>query len=193
MRILGIFLGTLLGISCLAPAGGEPVAEGRAAAERAADELSARLLRALGDALAAAGPERAIEVCAEAAPRLAAAVAAEHGVSIRRTALRARNPANAPDAFERAWLERRTADAAAGEKPTPTAEVVELVGGGKELRYLRPILFPGAPCAQCHGSAEEIAPAVREAIAERYPEDDATGFRPGDLRGAFTVRVPLDE
>jgi hypothetical protein len=34
---------------------------------------------------------------------------------------------------------------------------------------------------------------VRAALEERYPEDDAIGFKPGDLRGAVSVRVPLSK
>jgi hypothetical protein len=191
MRALAISL--VLSLAIAAPASGDPAADARATAERAADELATRLLRELAGALANGGPEAAIEACAEAAPRLADAVGAAHGVSVRRTSARARNPRNAPDAHEAAWLERADEAVRTGEKPLPSAEVVEAAAGASELRYLRPILFPGAPCAQCHGSADEIAEPVRAAIAKRYPGDAATGFRTGDLRGAFSVRVPLAE
>jgi len=43
-------------------------------------------------------------------------------------------------------------------------------------------------CLACHGS--EVAEPVRAAIAERYPDDHATGFAVGDLRGALWVEVP---
>jgi hypothetical protein len=43
----------------------------------------------------------------------------------------------------------------------------------------------GGLCLACHG--ETIDPAVAGKIAELYPEDKATGFREGDLRGAFVV------
>ncbi|MFN7177274.1 MAG: DUF3365 domain-containing protein, partial [Thermaurantiacus sp.] len=56
----------------------------------------------------------------------------------------------------------------------------------ERLRYMRAI--PTAPqCLACHGPEEAIAPAVRAAIAERYPDDRATGFRAGELRGAFSI------
>jgi hypothetical protein len=38
----------------------------------------------------------------------------------------------------------------------------------------------------CHGS--DVPEAVAEAIAKRYPQDRATGYSAGDLRGAFVVR-----
>ena len=53
--------------------------------------------------------------------------------------------------------------------------------------------FPGADqllCTTCHG--ESISPGIASAIAERYPDDEATGFAVGDLRGVFWVEFPTD-
>jgi hypothetical protein len=33
---------------------------------------------------------------------------------------------------------------------------------------------------------------VKEALAEHYPEDQATGFQEGDLRGWFCIEVPAN-
>jgi hypothetical protein len=41
-------------------------------------------------------------------------------------------------------------------------------------------------CLQCHGEA--LAPEVTQALAARYPDDRATGFREGQLRGALSIR-----
>ena len=70
----------------------------------------------------------------------------------------------------------------------PVAEIHEVDPATGELRYLRPILVEPA-CLLCHGAEEELDPEVRRRLAERYPEDRATGFAEGDLRGAFSVRV----
>jgi len=40
------------------------------------------------------------------------------------------------------------------------------------------------------GTAETITEEVATAIAENYPEDMATGFTEGDLRGWLWVEVP---
>jgi len=42
----------------------------------------------------------------------------------------------------------------------------------------------------CHGPEDTIPQDVKDAIGEHYPEDQATGFRKGDLRGWFWVEVP---
>jgi hypothetical protein len=40
-------------------------------------------------------------------------------------------------------------------------------------------------CLTCHGS--NLDADIAASIAERYPEDRATGFEAGDLRGVFWV------
>ena len=68
-------------------------------------------------------------------------------------------------------------------------EPVYLAGPGGELGALLPIRLK-SECQMCHGPAESISDEVRAAIAEHYPEDQATGFTAGDLRGWFWVEVP---
>ena len=45
-------------------------------------------------------------------------------------------------------------------------------------------------CVVCHGKPEQLAEGVAAALAKRYPDDAATGFAPGELRGWFWVEVP---
>jgi hypothetical protein len=42
----------------------------------------------------------------------------------------------------------------------------------------------------CHGPSDSLAPDVADALALHYPDDRATGFTEGDLRGWFWVEVP---
>ena len=42
-------------------------------------------------------------------------------------------------------------------------------------------------CLACHGA--EVAPEVQAAIAERYPDDRATGYRAGELRGVIWAEL----
>ncbi|MEO1242735.1 MAG: DUF3365 domain-containing protein [Pseudomonadota bacterium] len=155
------------------------------AARAATGMLGARLKTRLVETMSAAGPVAAIDVCNLEAPEIASAVSAENGMSVGRTALKLRNPANAPDAFERAVLARFIEEIAAGADPAALdhAEIVE-TEGGPALRYMKPIMT-GAPCTVCHGT--DISAEVKTAIDARYPEDAATGFALGEMRGAFTV------
>ena len=48
----------------------------------------------------------------------------------------------------------------------------------------------GGVCLACHG--ENLAQGVQETITTLYPNDKATGFKSGDIRGAFVVTKVLD-
>lgn len=155
-------------------------------ARAAADELGHRLLTELAQRLDSDGPAAAIGVCSQIAPEAAAEISRE-GVRIRRVSLRPRNPGNAADAWERAWLERFAGVVAGGGEPS---EVHEIDESGGELRFVRPIRT-GAVCVSCHGPVEDLDAGVRRRLAELYERDQATGYSVGDLRGAFSVRVRL--
>ncbi|MCH5373501.1 MAG: DUF3365 domain-containing protein [Planctomycetes bacterium] len=143
----------------------------------ARDALFEQLLGRLMTVLPEKGPAGAIPVCKEDAPRLADEVGKQFGVAIGRTSHRLRNAANAPRAWSKSLVERQIAEP-------------QLVGlGNGELGVLLPIRLK-ATCLLCHGPADQIAPEVKAALASDYPDDQATGFQEGDLRGWFWVEVP---
>jgi len=162
------------------------LAEAQAAAGELGETLKGRRVAAMTEG----GPVAAIDVCAQEAPAIAANVSARRGLEVGRTALRVRNGANAPDDWETAQLEAFAAALAEGESPAglTASEVVEM-DGRAHLRWMSPIPT-GDACAACHGAV--ISPEVQAAVDARYPGDQATGFAPGELRGAFTVTKPLD-
>ena len=169
----------------------EPAQDDIEAARAAAGALGAELFAALSQALAEEGPESAIAVCNEAAPAIAASLGDAHGMKVARTALRVRNPANAADPWERAQLEAFQARFDEGEAfADMEAADITVEDDVRTFRWMKPIAM-GAPCAACHGEA--IAPSTLAAINALYPEDEATGFTPGALRGAFTMRKALSD
>ena len=188
-------LGALVGLSACGDDAG-PTATYSAAtpeeavrrAESAANALMSALMAKLKPALEKGGPSHAVEVCSDVAPRVLDRIRREQRVFLRRTALRVRNPDNAPDAYEERWL--RAAQAQPEVRREPHSEVLETDDGGRELRYLRPIYLQPL-CSMCHGPRERIQPQILEVIEARYPEDQATGFLPGQLRGVVSVRVPM--
>jgi hypothetical protein len=159
----------------------------RAAAAALADSLGRDLQGTLQRLLATDGPEAAIGFCADSAQARTVRFASA-GRSVRRVTLRPRNPANAPDSAERAMLEAFAALDAAGQLPVDTAQVMIDAAGVRAVAYLRPIRI-AAPCLTCHGDPAKIAPAIRARLAARYPTDQATGYREGELRGAWSVRL----
>jgi hypothetical protein len=151
-------------------------------------QLGKELKAELGAALEKGGPVAAIEVCRSRAPAIAARLSAESGARVGRTALRVRNAGNAPDDLERAVLEQFAGDLAAGRVEGPPEAAFEIKReGGIERHYMRAIPTE-ALCLTCHG--ETLAPELAAAIARGYPNDQATGFKLGDLRGAFRVVWP---
>lgn len=164
------------------------VAEARASA----GQLAARLMPTLQEAIQQGGPIQAIAVCSIEAPAISSAIAAassDGNLRIGRTALRVRNPANAADLWEESVLKDFQLQLADGADPaTLEAWQVETLGDRRVGRWMKAI--PTAPmCTTCHGI--EIDAELAATIREYYPEDRATGFAPGDLRGAFTATVEL--
>jgi len=47
-----------------------------------------------------------------------------------------------------------------------------------------------ATCLICHGPKEQIAADVLAELGKRYPDDQATDFQEGELRGWFWVIAP---
>lgn len=144
------------------------------------------LLETVQGAMRQGGPAQAVAACQTLAPGIAEAHG-QAGWRVGRTALKVRNPANAPDTWERQVLEDFARRAQAGE-PLAGMQRAEVVDG--EVRVMKPITT-GAPCLACHGT--QVEPQLARLIRERYPDDQATGFREGELRGAFTLRRPVDD
>ncbi|KAF1689663.1 c-type heme family protein [Pseudoxanthomonas taiwanensis] len=161
-------------------------------AKAAAMAFSGQLRGKLQAAMQAGGPTAAVEVCHAEAPAIADAVMAEHGVRLGRVALPGRNrhPAQAAQDWQLLTLDLFQQRVSGGEAAADQVAVIrEHLPDGIALRMMRGIATePG--CLACHGS--EVAEPVRAAIAERYPDDHATGFAVGDLRGALWVEVPAD-
>jgi len=176
---------TLLISSSLAAAQSD-LTERTDAARAAAVDFGMTLIGELQKAIAAGGPASAIGVCSVAAPKIAADKSAAKRMMIGRTSLKLRQPNNNPDAWEMQQLLRFEERKAAGENPA-TIEFAEYVetGGQRVFRYMKAI--PTAElCLACHGGT--LVPEVTAKLKELYPQDAATGFKVGDLRGAFTIR-----
>jgi len=153
-----------------------------ARADEAMLTLQTRLIEALTSELDQSGPIGAIHVCRDSAPAITNEVSSDVGVTVARTSHRLRNPDNAPPEWARAIVEQG-ADTKAEEA---SQHVVDL---GDRIGVIRPIGTLGM-CTTCHGAEAEMEPELVERIAESYPNDEATGFEVGDLRGWMWAEVP---
>jgi len=158
------------------------MASARAAIATLRLKLRQRLQKAMGE-----GPAKALEVCAGEAQAIRAEVSHDTGVALGRASSRLRTPADAPPEWVGAWLAQQ------GERKVEGVvgfARIDETPAGRVARVLEPIGIDKG-CLTCHGPAEALPPAVREALGARYPADAATGYAEGDLRGAFWAELPL--
>ncbi len=174
---------------------------GDAAVQTRVDEamtVTSNFLKQLGGTMKAemqaGGPTAAMKVCRDVAPGIANDVSLQKGWKVTRVGTRVRNPMlGMPDVWEQRVLQDFEKRAAQGEKYDAMTyfEVVE-EPAGKSLRFMKAIGV--APqCVACHGSAGQITEPVRAQLKELYPYDQAVGYKPGDLRGAVSIKQPLTD
>ncbi len=163
-------------------------AERVAAARTAIKDMGEALKTALVTQIKAGGVASAIPVCQTIAPALAAEASNKHKMTVRRTALKVRNQSNKPDAFEARVLAEFAEKITAGADPATLDHGETVTDNGKTtFRYMKAIPTAAEPCLACHGS--DLKDDVKAELSKLYPEDQATGFKAGDLRGAFSVVI----
>lgn len=110
--------------------------------------------------------------------------------ALKRTSLRVRNPANAPDPAEQAALTRVAQLIDAGEDIPPLLlqQLDATPQHDAEIRVYKPLSM-GAQCLACHGAPANFVPGLQETLTQRYPQDAATGYREGDWRGLIRVSL----
>ena len=158
-------------------------AEGAAAARVLMTTLQANLVTSMEEG----GPVQAIEFCTTAALALTDSVSHSlgDGISIKRVSERHRNPENAPDASEIEAI--RHFEAALADNGALPDDWVQVTPAG-ELRFYKPLTI-APPCRNCHGDPTSMDPRVVEVLQASYPDDQATGYEVGDLRGLIRVSV----
>ena len=153
--------------------------EGEKAAIAVLKELRSRLTEKMAVDLVGS-----VEYCHEKAIPLTQASSSKSPqvIEVRRTSLRVRNPANKPDAREIAMLKEWQKLEAAG-KPLPSFALEPV--SENEIRYYRPLKIE-TMCLTCHGAPSgELAKTIRT----KYPQDKATGYKEGELRGLIRVTL----
>ncbi|MEM7192899.1 MAG: DUF3365 domain-containing protein [Pseudomonadota bacterium] len=104
------------------------------------------------------GPESAIGVCQIVAPAIAEEKSDQKGWSVGRTALKLRNPNNAPDTYEREVLLRFQEKLEQGADGATLEHYETATQDGKAVfRYMKAIPMQG-PCLTCHGP--NVSPPV---------------------------------
>lgn len=150
-----------------------------AVANEAQRQLGTQLVKKLGESIAEGGPAAGIDVCSKEAPQIAKAVGEANKVRIGRTSHKLRNPNNnGPE-----WMSKVVEEKSESRR--------YFMGPDGTLGVATPIPL-AEMCSQCHGPAENISQEVKDALAKTYPQDLATGFEVGEVRGWFWVEVPKE-
>lgn len=159
---------------------------------KTAQEFMQKLGAILKQQLETGGAESAITVCKQAAPALAAEYSTD-GRVVRRVSLKPRNKTlGTPDEWETRKLESAEHALQSGQAIS-TIEFSEVrdEADGRWLRYLKAI--PTQPmCLQCHGKPYQISDSVKAKLAAEYPDDQATGYGAGSIRGAVSIKQKLN-
>jgi cytochrome c553 len=131
-------------------------------------------------ALEAGGPVYALDFCNTRALPLTDSMSAFFEHEVVRLSDKPRNPKNQADEDALTIIDMMKTAIAAEREPQPAIR-------GTYAYY--PIIT-NEMCLQCHGTpGNQIGQATLEAIANKYPGDQAIGYGVNELRGVFRVRL----
>ncbi len=188
---------SLLTLAMAMPSHADDAASVDASVLQSTRGLAAELVNQLGQKLKAAlstdGPLAAVSVCKEVAPSIARNLSAQHDAQVTRVGTRVRNPKmGVPNGWQKEALAEFDTRLEKGDKPADLEywKVVERSDGKRELHYAKAIVTQPL-CLTCHGKPEDIPTPLLEKIRAEYPEDQATGYSVGKLRGAVVVTRPM--
>ncbi|MEQ9306593.1 MAG: DUF3365 domain-containing protein [Marinoscillum sp.] len=108
-------------------------------------------------------------------------------ISIKRVTDQPRNPKDSLTGIEKEIWE-----AYAYSPQNASTQILEL--DDKALIMTSPIIISSGLCLNCHGAVgNQITDENHSLIKELYPDDQATGYKVGDLRGMWSVVIPKKE
>jgi len=152
--------------------------------------LSSALVQKLSGELKAqmqsVGVVGALHFCTQNALVLSDQIAQESNTSIKRVSAKNRNPINAATPEEQTIL-HQWEGLLQTQQPLPAHTIQGDSDGG--YTYYKPIIIANEACLKCHGDIAADSPLYK-AIKSTYPEDRATGYKMGDLRGMIVITLP---
>lgn len=151
-----------------------------------AQQTQAALGKTLQAQIGQNGPAAAIAFCNVKALPITDSIARVHGATITRITDKPRNAANRANAEEAKVIEMVRFSLSKEVPP----DWLRLTENGTTYYYF-PIMT-NELCLQCHGTPkEQVSPEVGARLAELYPNDEALGYGPNQLRGLW--KVSLDQ
>lgn len=148
------------------------------------DVTFSALSKQLQGALADGEVKDAVKYCNFIVNPLVDSIARKYNAEIRRITLKPRNILNRPRDYEDRMLLAYDENFEEGRLLKP---IVENLPDGTHL-YYSPIKIISPLCLKCHGEVgKDIAQKDYDYIKSLYPNDNATGYKEGDLRGVWTI------
>lgn len=130
------------------------------------------------------GAVHAVDFCSEKAVFLTDSLSNKH--HIQRVSNKNRNPNNAisSELDKKAWDEISTL---MGDS---SKEKHLILQEGNEVYYYKAIPLGMPTCLACHGNPQaEITPEALQIISQKYPNDKATNYKMGELRGLWKIKI----
>ena len=183
-------------VSSAVIAGADP-AGNQAQREQAAQKVAQQFMKQLGGHLKkemkSNGPVAAIKVCKDVAPKIANELSLENGWRVTRVTTKTRNSMlGTPDQWELETLITFEARAKKGESYMTMTQSETVKEADKSYyRFMKPLAVQPV-CLKCHGSNEQIPEMVKAELDKQYPFDQARNYKIGDLRGAISIKQPMD-
>jgi len=157
----------------------EILEQGKAISKAAFKTLSSNLKMAMEEG----GVDNALKFCNIQAMPLTDSVSSKYDVNLRRASHRPRNPGNRADSLELEIIKEYLSQIEDNGELKPVVKQ-----HGNKVSYHAPIRITNQLCLSCHGQpGKDIAEADLETLQELYPQDEATGFEMGELRGIWSI------
>jgi hypothetical protein len=188
---VGVLAALMAGLAACTPKPPTPAAADIQAARQAAQALDIRFRTEILDRLEREDASAIYMAYRDHAGEYVREASEKSHLDIRRVGLRVRNPANAADDWEAEQLETFDYLVNAGYDIN-VLEASAIVTEKKQrwFRWIKPMPV-GETCMVCHGDG--IPPEILKQLKQDYPEDNATGYLPSEMRGAYSVRLKLDD
>ena len=176
---------SILSVACGQSNNHEQVAENNAKKQLAlGDSISNAmqnvLLQNVGAAIKKGGTDHAVDYCSFQAMSITDSIAQKYHSNIQRLSDINRNPKNSISKKEdkKAWVKIKSLKQHFLQKNT-----------NGETYYYKPIFLAMPTCIKCHGTTNDIASSTLKIIQSKYPNDLATNYQLGDLRGMWKIKI----
>ncbi|HCX21141.1 MAG: hypothetical protein CMB80_07560 [Flammeovirgaceae bacterium] len=163
---------------------GEIMSRGEEIAKSALKVSAQTFQSSLMNAIQNEGVPGAIQYCNTNAMEIVKKLEDSLQISIKRVTNKTRNPADSLTGIEKEIWEAYSYDPSQA-----TAQLQEF--SDTELIFTQPIMIGSGVCLNCHGGVgAEITNENYQLIKSLYPNDQATGYNLGDLRGMWRLIIP---